>query len=159
MFAKLAGIGASAALLLAMAVPGFAHYWSDDDLIVDIHNWAHVTNNVTTKAYTGDNSIHGKWVTGGAIYTGVAGASSAVFNTVNLNAADPCACLGGLGSFDDVTLTIKNGAHVDNNLYTKAETGDNSIGGKYVGGGLIATGVAGATSYVENVVNTNVLGD
>lgn len=150
---RLIAAGSAAALMLsATAVPAFASHWqwnNDDD--VNITNWASVKNYVTTKADTGDNSISGKYVFGGAIDTGKAVAGTEVLNVVNDTTLD-CGCLDG-------DLTIKNSAVVKNYVYTKADTGDNSISGKVVGGGDIDTGDATAGSLVQNIVNTTLVGD
>lgn len=149
---RLIATGAGAALMLsATAVPAFASHWqwnNDDD--VNISNWASVKNYVTTKANTGDNSISGKYVFGGEINTGEAAAVSDVYNLVNTVELG-CDCVDG-------DLNISNGASVKNYIYTKADSGDNSISGKVVGGGSIDTDDATAGSFVSNVVNTVLVG-
>jgi hypothetical protein len=88
-------------------------------------------------------------VWGGEILTGTAIASGSVLNDLNYNEL-------GCGCYDD--LYIKNKASVWNSVTTKANTGGNDLGGMWVGGGLIDTGDAGATSAIENIVNTNLVG-
>ena len=153
-FKKLAVTGATAALLLSSAIPAFAH---SDDLTLRIRNWANVNNNVDTTANTGYNRIraHDDDVRGGRIRTGNADAASLVTNNVNRNLVDLCGCLG---DFDDATIRIRNGARVNNNVDTTANTGYNRIkADDDVRGGRIITGGAGAAGVVDNVVNTNVL--
>lgn len=149
-FAKLAG---AAVLMLGMVTPALGWYWSDDDLTVN--NWAVTTTNTTTKAYTGDNSIHGKYVRGGTLYTGTASAASYVSLGVNTTLVGSCGC------FDDVT--VGNGAVTGTDTYTKADTGDNSIGGYKVGswfggGPVLSTGAGSALSVVEAAVNYTQVG-
>ena len=61
------------------------------------------------------------------------------------------------GGSDD--LPVSNHAWVKNTVITTADTGDNSIHGKYVFGGDIDTGDALAGAFVTNVVNTNIVGE
>ena len=157
---RLIAAGAAGAMILgATAVPALAHgnhhWWHhDDDLTLDIDNDAWVDNDVYTKADTGDNYIgHGEGDDDALIDTGKATAVSVVTNDVNFNLVDLCGCLG---DFDDVDIDIDNDAHVDNDVYTKADTGDNYIG--HVDGAEIYTGNASATGVVENIVNTNIVG-
>jgi len=165
-FKKIAITAAAAGVMLASAMPAFAHHWSSDDLDLDIDNDAWVTNRVLTVANTGFNQVNGGgyddgWVDGeslggghhgGVIFTGNATAVGVVSNDVNTNIIDLCGCLG---DFDDVDIDIDNDAHVTNGVLTVANTGFNQVNG----GGFIGTGDAGAMSAVENVVNTNVVGD
>lgn len=163
---RLIAVGSAAALMLsATAIPALAtwdgHQWhNDNDLDLDIDNDAWVSNYVDTTANTGFNYIGGEnhhfdGVVFGLIDTGDAGAVSAVTNEVNTNIVDLCDCLG---DFDDVDIDIDNDAHVRNYVDTTANTGYNAIGG-FVLDGSIYTGNAGATGVVENVVNTNIVGD
>jgi len=150
MMKKALAIAGAGAILLSMAGPALAGWWwmgSDD---VTIGNMAFVTNKVTTKADSGDNSIGGKCVFGGTIKTGAASAATYVGNDVNGSAVS---CVGCDGDVD-----IHNGAFVTNRVWTKADSGDNSIGGKFVGGGSITTGAAGASSIVENFINWSIVG-
>ena len=142
---KLAALAGAGALLFTMAGPalGFLPMFGSDDLNID--NWAFVSNKVTTKADSGDNSVGGMFVCGGGITTGAARASALVMNDVNSS------MLGCPTCFDDVN--IDNGAMVFNRTYTKADSGDNSVGGMVVGGGWINTGGATAGSTVQNLVN------
>lgn len=149
---KFASLVSAGAMLLSVAAPTFAFGEGWFDFLTDeatVKNYAKVKNEVETKSLTGFNEIHGKYVFGGKIKTGDAWALSGVTNTVNTNSLD-CGC------YDD--LYIKNKAKVKNDVETKAITGFNEIGGYKVFGGLIKTGDAGAESYVDNVVNTNLVG-
>ena len=148
---KFAALAGSAVLLLSMAGPAFASYWffgSDDD--VSIRNYGRVTNDVETRADSGDNSIGGKFVWGGRIRTGDALAGSEVGNDVNSTVLG-CGCLDG-------DLTIHNYGRVYNDVDTKADSGDNSIHGMLVGGGSIGTGGATAGSLVQSSVNFTMVG-
>ena len=144
-----------AVLILVLAM-GFAFansakatwFWSDDDLTIS--NWGMVSNDVFTKADSGDNSIGGAFVNGGTIDTGNVTAVAQLTNNVNSSLVAGCNC------FDDVT--IRNGGMVFNDIYTKAYSGDNSIHGMFVGGGLIDSGNAEAGSIIENVVNFTLVG-
>ena len=151
---KIAITAAAAGVMLSAALPAFAN--GDGFLLVKIKNWAKVKNVVVTTANTGGNDIHGKIVVGGDIDTGNADAGALVTNTVNSNLVDLCDCLDGDGA---AIVKIKNGAKVKNVVITTANTGDNSIHGKVVVGGDINTGDAGAGALVDNVVNTNIVGD
>lgn len=149
MMKRLAVLGASSAVFLLLAAPAGATWfgWGNDE--VTVRNSAYVKNSVTTRADTGDNSVHGKYVWGGAILTGTAFAGSSVANDVNYTGI-------GCGCADDVTVT--NRATVRNYVTTKADTGDNSVGGYKVFGGDIWTGSADAEAMVSNFVNTTLVG-
>ena len=152
MIKRLAAAAGAGALFLSMVSPAFAifPFFGNDEL--EVYNRdTKVKNEVTTKADTGDNSIHGKMVFGGKISTGDATAVSGVSNFVNYTQVEGCGC------FDDVTVKNKH-TRVYNDVYTKADTGDNSIHGMMVFGGRIRTGDAGAMSTVFNDVNTTILG-
>jgi hypothetical protein len=144
---KIASLVGAGALLVGMTFPVLGWWHSSDD--VTIGNWAVVKNDLTTKAYSGDNDIGGKCVWGGSIMTGIAGSFAGVSNDVNSSVV-------GCDGCGDVS--IGNWAVVRSELYTKADTGDNDLHGKYVGGGLIRTGAAGATSLVDNIVNFSLVG-
>ena len=147
MLKKLIAGAVGAGLVLTMAGAALALSWSDD---VETSNFAVVKNVVITKADTGDNEIHGKVVGGGRITTGAATAVADVYNQVNTTEVG-CGCLDG-------DVETHNFGVVKNFVVTKADTGDNEISGKYVFGGKIRTGDAGAMSLVTNVVNTTVVG-
>jgi hypothetical protein len=149
MMKKALALAGAGALLLTMAGPAFGNWWWMGGNDVDIDNHAFVMNDVYTKADSGDNSIGGKYVWGGSIRTGAATAGSTVGNDVNSSFVG-CAC--------DKDVDIDNHAFVMNDVYTKADSGDNSIGGKCVGGGTIVTGAAGAGSVVTNFVNWSTIG-
>jgi hypothetical protein len=53
------------------------------------------------------------------------------------------------------SLSLSNSAYVHNDVTTKANSGDNSIGGLKVKGGSITTDLAGAGSEVDNTLNSN----
>jgi hypothetical protein len=152
MLKKLAAGAATTIAALALAVPAFAslpsmHMHMNE---LTLSNYAHVDNDVTTKANSGLNSLGGAKVHGGHITTDMATAGSQVDNGVNSNQSS-CGC------DSHGKTTLKNMAYVDNNVTTKANTGLNSIHGMVVGGGSINTGEADATSIVSNVVNSNVV--
>ena len=135
MFKKLVITGASAALVLGMAIPAFAD-WS-----MTI-NKAHVWNDVATISDTGSNKIDGFVVSGTpTIVTNTATAKTLDGNLVNTN-------------INTSGFTV-NKAHVGNVVITQATTGTNEITGGFVGGGHISTGQANAGTAVVNVVNTN----
>ena len=157
MMKKIAALAGAGALLLSLAGPAFGcsifDGWTNcgggsDD--VTIHNKARVCTSVTTKADSGDNDIHGKYVWGGKIKTGLADATTWVKTQVNYNEV---ACPGCEGDVD-----IWNKAKVKTRVYTKADSGDNDIHGKCVGGAKIKTGGATAYSDVMSLVNFNLVG-
>ncbi len=151
MIKKVLAIAGAGAILLSMAGPAFGWGWSwggSNDL--DIDNHAFVVNKVYTRADTGDNSIGGRYVFGGSIRTGAATAGTDVLNDVNSSFVG-CDCVDG-------DVDIDNGAFVYNRVKTRADSGDNRIGGKFVGGGSITTGAAGAGSIVTSLVNYSVVG-
>jgi len=157
MIKKLAIAASAGALFLSTASPafGFFPFFSNDELVIRNTNTT-VTNLVTTKADTGDNSIHGKMVFGGSIKTGDAWAESGVQNSVNFTSVEGCGC------FDDVTIRNRD-TSVLNDVYTRADSGDNSIHGMIVGGfhssgARIRTGDAGASALVMSDVNTTIVG-
>jgi hypothetical protein len=147
---KFAALAGSAVMLLSMASTTFAFFpfFGSDD--VSIRNYGRVTNDVETRADSGDNSIGGMFVGGGRITTGNALATSSVLNDVNSTVLG-CGCLDG-------DLTIHNYGRVYNDVDTKADTGDNSIHGFVVHGGSIRTGGASAGSLVQNSVNFTMVG-
>lgn len=151
MIRKLAVAGASAALLLATAVPAFASDWGSL-----VHNWADVSNTINTTANTGWNSINADSnVNGGSISTGYAQSVATVNNTVNSNS---------LYNFDtgfDFGSLVHNATDVNNMVNTNANTGWNSLNADdhNVNGGSVSSGYAQAGSVVNNVINTNVLHD
>ena len=133
MFKKLVIAGASAALIMGMAIPAFAH-------TVTV-NKAHVWNDVTTISQSGGNEIKGMVVSGGTIYTAPSKSGSLVGNLVNTNV-----------NTHGVTI---NKAHVGTTVDTEAISGGNTISGGFVSGGYINTGTSTAGTAVVNVVNTN----
>lgn len=142
---KLAALAGAGAMLLGMAVPAFG--WWGGGSALNIYNDATVTNRTYTKAYTGNNGVGGMF--GGSIFTGAAGATALVANDVNSSVVATCDC------YDEIN--IYNGASVYNKTYTRADTGDNGVGGMF-GGGWVGTGAAGATSVVDNLVNFTLVG-
>ena len=150
MIKKALAIAGAGAILLSMAGPAFGCWWcwpSDD---IDIWNRAKVHTRIYNKADTGDNEVHGEYVFGGRIRTGDARATSTVYNDVNYNDVG-CGCMDG-------DVDIHNRARVGTRIYNKADSGDNEVHGKVVCGGRIRTGAATATSMVDNLVNTNIVG-
>lgn len=152
MVKKIAALAGAGVLLASMAGPalGCFGWWCDWSDEIGISNSATVTNIVGTVANTGHNDMGGKFVWGGGIDTGNATAGSGVINQVNWNEVG-CDCVDG-------DITIGNRASVLNLVDTRANTGHNHLGGMCVGGGLIDTGNAGATSLVDNFINTNIVG-
>ncbi len=153
MFRKLAALAGAGALLLSVAGPafaGFPYYHPKPSGGIDIDNHAFVLTKVSTTADSGDNEIGGKIVKNGTIVTGAAGALAAVSNDVNSSVLGCKRCTG--------SVDIDNHAFVSTKVYTKADSGDNEIGGKIVKGGLISTGAAGATSIVDQFVNYTQVG-
>jgi hypothetical protein len=147
---KIAALVGAGALVLALVVPAMATWtWPSND--VTISNWANVSTKVNTSANTGSNRIGGKYVWGGKIKSGEAMSVSLASTTANTNS------VGCLKCGDDVT--ISNWANVSTKVNTSANTGNNSIGGKCVGGGSILTGDAVSQSEAYTVVNTNVVGE
>lgn len=153
---KLLATGASAALLLAAAMPAFANGgWL-------IENSSHLTNNLATTANSGYNEIK-SWhddVEGGKIKTGDAFAGLLLENIVNTNEVSLCGCDGeeSLGIQSGGSRLIKNSSHLTNNIETLANSGYNKIKAKDdVEGGRISTGGADAEAAVSNVVNTNMV--
>lgn len=149
---KVASLVGAGAILLSMTGFVFArggHHHSSDD--TTIRNYARVTNDVEVEAETGDNEVGGMMVWGGRIRTGFAEAWGTLTNRVNWNNVD-CDCADG-------DVTVSNRAMVRNDIEVEAETGDNEIHGMFVKGGRIRSGGAYADGLVENVVNTNIVGD
>ncbi len=148
----LAGLAASTLLLVVAAAPAGAFWWgwSNDDL--EVNNSAYVKNVVDTVAKTGGNKISAMDdVWGGTLKSGAAGAVTQVMNKVNTNSVD-CGC------YDDVTLN--NSGVVKNYLDTIAKTGYNKIWAwDDVRGGSLTSGNADAATLVDNIVNTNVVGN
>jgi len=74
-----------------------------------------------------------------------------------LAVAGPALAWGYGGGGSSGGLDIKNWASVVTNVYTKADTGDNTISGFKVSGGKIRTGDAVASSGVYTEANTTLL--
>lgn len=148
MIRKITSLMGAGAMLLGMATPAFGIWWGSDD--INITNMAFVRNTVRTEGNSGYNSIGGRYVFGGRIETGRAEAGSSVLNDVNSTLIG-CGCLDG-------DLTLHNMAFVGNRVKTEANSGDNRIGGKVVGGGVIDTGNALAGASVLNSVNFTEIG-
>ncbi len=117
-----------------------------------IDNHAFVGNLTLTVANTGVNKVSGKYVSGGALTTGAARATSEVTTQANYTNIQCNTCFGGSRE------TIKNSGTVLNLTGSLANTGINKVSGKCVGGSALTTGAATAGSYVTSVVNTNILG-
>jgi len=148
MMKKALALAGAGAMLLAVVGPTFGFWWGGNE--VEIDNHAKVYTKVYTTADSGDNEIGGKMVFGGKIVTGAATAGSEVYNDVNSSVLGCKDCSG--------SVEIDNHARVYTKVYTKADSGDNEIGGKIVGGGKIITGAAGAGSLVTNIVNFTMVG-
>lgn len=148
---RIASILGAGTLLLGMAIPTFAyvrHHRSSDDTRVS--NYARVTNDVEVKADTGDNEIEGFMVHRARISSGAASANSTVLTDANYNEIACNDCNGD--------LSIRNSARVRNEVEVRADSGDNEVEG-WLSGGRISTGPAAAGSLVDNIVNTNIIGD
>jgi hypothetical protein len=148
-FASLVGAGA---LLLTMAVPAFGFFpVFQKPAEVKVYNSAFVTNTTTTKATSGDVELNAFTLSGGVYKTGSASSGAGVYNQVNSTQLGCTSC--------SQDLTIKNNAFVMNDTYTKATSGEVEVGGWKVGGFVYAsTGAAGASSSVQNFVNTTIVG-
>ena len=144
---KLAALAGAGALLLSMAGGAFG-FWSSDDITIDNH--ARIYNRVTTKADSGDNTVFGGMFSRSKIWTGTASAGSTVYNDVNATLIG-CDCLDG-------DLDVDNRAKVRNKVYTKADSGDNTVFGGMLSSSRIYTGGATAVSAVDNFVNTVIVG-
>lgn len=167
MFKKLIVTGATAALLMSSAVGAFAstdpfHFFgSSADL--NISNTGTVTNTVSTSANTGNNYQTAKGsVEGSSITTGAASAGANVMTQLNWNQFD-CGCVLGLsGDIHKLDFDLSNHGTVTNTIATSANSGGNyqSAGGWWgeVEKSSITTGAAGASSVIQNVVNTNMFG-
>lgn len=160
---KLVVTAAAAGVLLASAVPAFAHHSSDwdrrgGDVEIKVENEdTTVKNNVLTASNTGLNRIEGGRRGSRSIDTGNALAASEVHNTVNTSTVDLCGCLSDRRG-GDVKVEVENeDTNVTNNVLTVSNTGLNKIEGGRKGSRSIDTGNAGSDGYVTNVVNTNVV--
>lgn len=158
MLKKLAVAGASAALLVATAVPAFAtEHGFGSMAFVNLSNNGTVNNNVTTLSNTGGNSLT-SWGEDGSVEnsyigTGIANSQANVQTQLNWNEASL-----NLSGSKFLDLDLSNSGNVNNTLYTSSNTGGNSITGHYgaeVEGSHISTGNSTSGSVVVNVVNTN----
>jgi len=145
---------------------GGHHQSSDTTVGVNVEDTT-VTNNTSTNANTGYNSVSGSGRVRGTINTGNAVATSFVTNYVNgvtTTVTADCGCNGDL----DVEVNVED-TTVTNNTSTNANTGHSSVSGSgnyyhywywfgpYTQGGVrgtINTGDATAVSDVLNEVNT-----
>ncbi len=172
MYSKLVGVGLSAVLTLALAVPSlafgfFPYHFNNQDSIKIENEKTSVDNLVVTKANTGENSISvnslfkSAEVEHAGINTSAAEAGASLENQVNFNQVSTC----GLCSFSGTKLSIENEkTSVDNTVITKANSGENSLSASSFLGGAeiehagISSGYAGSTSLVTNIVNSNIVG-
>ena len=144
---KLASLMGAGAMLLGMAVPAFAGTFSfpwptPKTTEATVKNYAHVGTTLNTTVNSGWNKTMG-WF--GSVTSGAASALESVTNQVNFNQI-------GCNCSDD--LYIKNMAGVKATLNTNVNSGFNSSFG-----GMVTSGAAGVMSAVENVVNTNIVGE
>lgn len=144
MVKKIAVLAGAGALLLSMVTPAFG--WGD----VSAFNWSFLINMVQTSANSGDNEIHGMCVSDGSVQSGVASAVASVGNAVNPTD------VGCLGCNKDVS--VHNWSSLRNDVRTSANSGRNGISAGWVSGGSVVSGNAGASSIVENVVNSTMVG-
>lgn len=143
------------AAFLAVAAPAMATWtWPSNDVNVENEHTKVITK-VTTKADAGDNSISGKFVWGGKITSGDAVALADVQTMANYTEVNACgSCLKG-----DVKVENEH-TFVLSKVYTKADSGDNSIHGMMVGfHPEIVAGGALASSVVGSQVNLTMVGD
>ena len=139
-------------------------------------NSANITNNVKTSSDTGNNSA--SFNTGGqtAIVTGNSTSDVNVSTAANLNkvTVDPCACDGGnttvnisgngaesannanVNKTNDVVVAQTNDANINNNVDTKANTGNNDAAFNTGGNTIVKTGDASSNVTVSNAANANV---
>jgi hypothetical protein len=112
---KFITIAGAAALLLGSAAPAFAMFPMWQMPSYDVTNKAYIDTEVTAKANTGDNTqkVYGAGVN--EMGTGAAYADASAVTFANL--FDGCGCLP--------KGDLYNKAHVDTDVYAKAETGDN----------------------------------
>jgi hypothetical protein len=169
MIKKLIVTGAAAAIMLSSAAGAFATFTPfnfGSSANIDISNTGTVTNTVSTSANTGNNYQTAKGdVEYGGITTGAANAGANVMTQLNWNQFD-CGCVLGLnGNVHSLDLDLSNHGTVTNNIATAANSGGNyqTAGGMFWFGGevehsSITTGAAGASSVIQNVVNTNMFG-
>lgn len=145
---KIASLIGAGALLLTMAVPAFG-FWRPSPEI-EVSNHAMIINDTTTRATSGDVEVGGKFVFGGTYNTGLASSAAVVYNDVNYTEVNCSWC-----SRD---VEVKNSAFVMNDTYTRAASGEVEVGGYWVGSPRATTGGAGASSVINNFVNTTVVG-
>jgi hypothetical protein len=167
MFKKLLITGAAAGLFLSSTVGAFAtgpfsFFGSSADL--NISNTGTVTNTVSTSANSGNNYQTAKGdVENSSILTGAASAGANVMTQLNWNQFN-CGCVLGLGNnVHSLDFDLSNHGTVTNTLSTAANSGGNyQNAGGWFGGEVehssITTGAAGASSVIQNVVNTNMFG-
>lgn len=138
-------------------------------------NTADIKNNVTTNANTGGN--HANDNTGGdvTVRTGNATSNATVSTQANLNKAvvNNCNCEGnatvtisgnGTGSRNDATLEStrttdvfqNNAAHVENNVNSNAESGNNDANRNTGGHVTVWTGNAASQANVSTSANANI---
>lgn len=141
---------------------------------IDQNNDADVDNDIDSYAKTGDNDANRNASGSVMIDTGDAEVSTVVTNALNSNSA---LVEGGEGSGVDVVITGNtndgdndillglnallsvaqdNEADVDNDIYAKADTGDNDANRNAGGTVEIETGDATVDITVDNMVNFNV---
>jgi len=148
---KIAALVGAGALVLALVVPAMAKGKKDSEVKIENENTTVVTT-VTTRANTGGNEVHGMCVRGGKIVSGEATAGSFVSSDVNSSEVG-CKGCGGKVEIKNKNTTAVTG------VTTRANTGNNEMGGKYVSGGTIRTGDASAYSTVYSLVNYSVVGE
>lgn len=136
------------AMLALVAAPAGAFWFggsttNDSSITVDNYDFAKVSNDVYTKADTGDNEVEEN---SGNVLLGTGDALATTYlgnqvNYIDTSIVDGCGCLQGVSNgfgstLNDSSISVKNvkKAFVGNDVATKAETGDNEIednGGTY----------------------------
>lgn len=102
-----------------------------------------VTNNISSKASVGDNTVMGGFFGGGAIFT-----DSAISQTEGVNAINSNLKTGFSMGSQSQTNTAK---FVTNNISSEASVGGNTV----IGSGMVMTGGASSATRGINLVNTN----
>jgi len=152
---------------------------TDDPVInvalTGIHNFAYLSNDVVSNANTGNNLIN-TLDANGNIITGNAYSTVSVINKVNFVVINSRVHVVTINIYGDlngnivlpnlqssqscqscgVSLAVDSTAYVQNNVYSNANTGLNSITAS--GAASIATGDAQSAVNVVNLVNSNYIG-
>jgi hypothetical protein len=142
-------------------------------LVTNINNYTYLTNNISSVANTGNNTINAP-NSNANVYTGNAYSAVSLLNQVNFTAVNSQVHIININIFGNlngniilpdpgtstncsgcgVSLTASSSANISNNLNSSADTGNNVASGS----ATIQTGNANSAVNAVNITNANLVG-